>query len=127
MALVIRQVPRGIHTFPDGTVQAIRGLTRAEAIQLREIQDDVRATEKLAIQLATDSTPEEVEAWYAKAPQQDAEKLVDTIAELSGLNPDVGKEGAEASLSAKLTELITSLQKVSELVSQPSENSPIPK
>lgn len=121
MALPIRQLPRGTYTFPDGVELPIRGLSRAEAIQLRELGDDASAIEILCIAAATNATKEEATAWLQSTPQAEIEGLVNAIAKLSGLDADEGKDDAEGLHSAKLTELITSLQKISESLSAKSE------
>ncbi len=89
--------------LPGGGTLSIRGLSRAETIQVRTLSPDVAAIEKLSIRYATDSTESEIDAWYATARNDDVEMLVDAIATLSGLNDTVGKVDAEVSHSANGT------------------------
>lgn len=117
MTLPIRQLPRGEFMFKDGTLLPIRGLSRAEAIELRGLGDDITRLEILCIKAATGVSEEEAEAWHLATPNNEVEELVNEIAKLSGLDDTEGKDDAEDSHSAKLTELITSLQKISESLS----------
>lgn len=125
--LPIRQLPKGEFRFDDGTVLPIRGLSRAEALQLRALGDDVTAVEILCIRAATGATEEEAMAWHSATPNDEVERLVNEIAGLSGLNPDEGKDDAGLLHSANLTELITSLQKISDALSPKSESLQAPK
>lgn len=120
--LPIRQLPRGEFRFDEDTVIPIRGLTRAEAIQLRGLGDDVVAIEILCIKAATGVPEEEAKAWHSATPNDEVERLVNEVARLSGLDPDEGKADAEGLHSANLTELITYLQKISDGLSQKSES-----
>jgi hypothetical protein len=120
--LPIRQLPQGEFTFDDGVKLSIRGLSRAEAIQLRGLGDDVTAIEILCIKAATNVTEEEATAWHSATPNDEVERLVNEIARLSGLDPDEGKDDAEGLHSANLTALITSLQKISDGLSLKSES-----
>lgn len=120
--LPIRQLPQGEFRFKDGTVLPIRGLSRAEAIQLRGLEDDVTRLEILCIKAATNVTEEEATAWHSATPNDEVESLVNEIARLSGLDPDEGKDDAEGLQSATLTELITSLRKISDALSPKSES-----
>lgn len=123
MTLPIRQLPTEDFTFNDGAVIPIRGLSRAESIQLRELGEDVTAVEVHCIKAATGATEEEAKAWHASAPNDDIEQLINAIARLSGLDNDVGKDDAGALPSAKLIELISYLQRISDELLQKSENS----
>lgn len=122
MTLPIRQLPHGEFMFKDGTLLPIRGLSRAEAIELRGLSDDITRLEILCIKAATGVTEEEAEAWHSTTPNDEVEELVDEIAKLSGLDADEGKEDAGGLHLAKLTELITSLQRISESLSAKSDN-----
>lgn len=110
MGLPIYACPRGEVTLPDGQVVAIRGLSRAEALMVRALGEDVGAVEKLCIRLGVGGTPEEVDDWYEATSQDVVELIVNAIARLSGLDPDQGKAGAEPSRSGTPTPSITSSQ-----------------
>lgn len=125
--LPIRQLPKGEFRFDDETSMPIRGLSRAEALQLRALGDDVTAIEILCIKAATGANDEEAAAWHSATPNDEVERLVNEIARLSGLDPDEGKDDAEGLQSANLTELITSLRRISDLLSQKSESLQAPK
>lgn len=127
MSLPIRQLPSEEYTFPDGVKMTIRGLSRAESIQLRGLSDDVLRLEILCIKAATGVTEEEAEAWHKATPNDEVKGVINAIAELSGLNEDTGKDDAEGLHSANLTELTTSLQKILDLLSPKSEPSQAPK
>lgn len=122
MTLPIRQLPRGEFTFRDGTLLPIRGLSRAEAIELRGLGDDIIRLEVLCIKAATNVTEEEAEAWHKATPNDEVEELVNAIAKLSGLDTDEGKDDAGDLHSAKLTELTMSWQRILELLSAKSDN-----
>lgn len=121
MTLPVRQLPRDEFKFRDGTILPIRGLSRAEALQLRTLDGDVAQIEIHTIKAATDTTEEEATAWHSTTPNDEIAELVDAIAKLSGFDLDSGKDDAEGLLSANLTELITSLQRISDLLSAKSE------
>lgn len=127
MTLPIRQLPRDEYTFQDGTKLPIRGLSRAEALHLRTLNGDVTEIEVHTIKAATDVSEDEARAWHTTTPNDEIAELVDKIAGLSGFDVDSGKADAEGLLSANLTELITSLQKISDALSPKSEPSPAPK
>lgn len=127
MSLPIRTLPKGEFRFKDGTILPIRGLSRAEAIQLRGLANDVVQLEILCIKAATGASEEEATAWHSATPNDEVEELVNEIARLSGLDTEEGKDDAEGLHSAKLTELITSLQKISDSLSPKSEPSQAPK
>lgn len=127
MTLPIVRLAHGEYKLSDGQTMRIRGLSRAEALQLQGLGADVKAVETLCIQAVTGVTEEEAQAWIADTPNQDVEGLVNAIAQLSGLDGKEGKADAEGSHSANMTELITSLQKVLDALSQKSEPSPAPK
>jgi hypothetical protein len=127
MSLPIRQLPRGEYRFKDGTVLPIRGLSRAEALQLQGLGSNVTRLEILCIKAATDVTEEAAEEWHKTTPNEEVAELVDEIAKLSGFDVDTGKDAAGGLHSANLTELITSLQRISDLLSAKSESLQAPK
>lgn len=122
MPLPIRQLPRDEFTFKDGVVLPIRSLSRAEALELRGLSDDVTRLEILTIKAACDVTEEEASQWHKTTPNNEIADLIDKIAVLSGFDVDSGKDDAEGLHSAKLTELITYLQKISDSLSPKSES-----
>lgn len=127
MSLPIRTLPQGEFRFKDGTILPIRGLSRAEALQLRGLGDDVARLEILCIKAATNVTEEEATAWHSSTPNDEIAELVDEIARLSGFDLGEGKADAEGLHSANLTELTTSLRRISDLLSEKSEPLQAPK
>lgn len=121
--LPIRQLRRAEFDLGDGVIIEYRELSRAEALQLRGLSDDVALLEIRCIATATGTTEDEARAWHEATPQKEVENFVNAIAELSGLNGDSGKDDAGNSHSANLTELITSLQKISDALLEKSEPS----
>lgn len=108
MGLPILSCPREKFELPTGEHFELRGLSRAEALQVRAASPDVEAVEKLCLQFALDATAEDVEQFYAAAPSAVVEDLVNSVARLSGLDADEGKDGAENSPSATPTPSTTS-------------------
>lgn len=108
MSLPISVCPHEKITLPGGGVVEIRGLSRAEAIQVRLLIKDPVALEITTISASTGEPMEAVTAWHATARNDDVEYLVDSIARLSGLSEPVGKADAEGSPSAPSTESTTS-------------------
>ncbi len=125
--LPVRTLPQGEFRFKDGTILPIRGLSRAEALQLRGLGDDVIRLEILSIKAACNVTEDEARAWHSSTPNDEIADLIDEIARLSGFDIDSGKADAEGLHSANLTELITSLQKISDALSPKLEPSQAPK
>lgn len=104
MTLPISVCPRKDVRLPSGAPAQIRGLTRAEALQARALMPDVQALERFSIGAALGAAEMEITPWYAAASNEDIAFLIDQIAEISGLNVDVGKVVAGGSHSAKSTE-----------------------
>ena len=109
MGLPVLQVPRDKFELPTGEFVEVRGLSRAEALQVRAVSPDVEAVEKLCLGFALDVSPEDVDEWYATAPSSVVEDLVNVVARLSGLDGDAGKADADLSRSAPQTPSTTSL------------------
>lgn len=107
--LPIRQIPCEDFWFEDGQCVDIRGLSRAEALQLRTLGEDVTAIEIHCLVAGTGCTKEEAEAWHAATSSAEVEALINAIARLSGFDPDEGKAVAEDLPSANTTALTTSL------------------
>ncbi len=108
MGLPVCVCPTGVETLPDGQVVTIRGLSRAEAIQVRGASPNVEAMEKLVLGAGLDVSPQEVDLWYVTAPANVAEQLVNGIARLSGLDGEAGPKDAEPSRLATGIDSITS-------------------
>lgn len=104
MTLAISVCPRDTVTLPGGGTQEIRGLSRAEAIQIRGLIEDVTTLEIRCIQYATGETEEVATAWHNSARNDDVEFLIDAIARLSGLAIEDGKKDGEGLPSEISTE-----------------------
>ena len=89
-------------------------------MHLRTLDGDVTEIEIHSIKAATDTTEDDARAWHSSTPNDEIAELVDAIAGLSGFDVDAGKADAEGLLSANLTELISSLQKISDALSTKS-------
>lgn len=107
--LPIVELPREKFELPGGEFVEVRGMSRAEALQVRAVSPDVAAVERLCLGFALDASPEEVEDWYATAPSNVVEEIVNLVARLSGLDGDAGKDDAENSPSATPTPSTSSL------------------
>lgn len=110
MTLPRSACPTGKVTMSSGEVVSVRGLTRTEALHVRETyrKGGVVAMEQQTLAYAFDVELDDVVAWYATADNGDVDKLSAKIAQLSGLDGDEGKDGAGASLSATQTSSTTS-------------------
>ncbi|MGI8425548.1 MAG: hypothetical protein ACR2M4_02925 [Actinomycetota bacterium] len=95
MTLPSAALPRIDVTLPSGGTIAIRSLSRAEAVKIRNLMPDIEAVEKHSIAAAAEVSRGEVDSWYMTASNADVECLVDQIAEVSGLGDAKGKAGAE--------------------------------
>ena len=114
MGLPVVACPTGQAVLPDGPTVDIRGLTSAEALRIRAaMEDGIDVVEQMTIAAATNTDITEVDAWYAAAPQDAVEALVNAIATLSGLDGEQGKDAAGASPSVNGTASITSSPKPS--------------
>ena len=88
--------PRGEVDIPDVGPVGVRGLTRQEALSLRDLVGGPGAIERRIIHLGmTDPalTEAEVEAWYGSAPAGHTDRLVNAISALSGLSEGAEKRG----------------------------------
>lgn len=104
MALTISKPPTGTANLPSGLTVSIRGLTRAEAVQLRTMRDDPSAIEIHCIRYACGLSEDEATEWWTESRQDDVEELVNEISRLSGLDEKTGKADAEGLHSAKSTQ-----------------------
>jgi hypothetical protein len=93
--LKVRLPERSVEIEGVGTVR-VRGLSRVEALDVRNTGGDVdRAEKKIIFYGLVDPTltEEEVTAWYAAAPAGEIDQLVNPIVELSGLAEGAAKSG----------------------------------
>ena len=95
MTLPVGQLKRSTYSF-DGNDIPIRSLSRAEALHIKEIADDLEASEVWILQCGTDSTPEEVAAFRNSQPAQGVDDLVEAIAVLSGIWTQQANGGPKA-------------------------------
>lgn len=78
-------VQRSEVELPEGMVP-VRGLNRAEVIEMAKLEGDIAAMEITLLKYGTESSQEEVEAWYHTAANDAVIKLVNEIGRLSGLD-----------------------------------------
>lgn len=93
-------------TSPEETVELpgigevrVRGLTRAEAVSLSPVKDDVRRLECRILLLGLVDpvlTEAEMSAWYEAAPSRAVDLLIAAIDSLSGLSEGAAKSGVPA-------------------------------
>ena len=88
--------------LPHATVEVggqevkVRGLARAEAMQLARYQGDPDAAEDYVLSCGVDVPVEEVHAWRLSTPSDVVDVLLDTVLELSGLTGAAQKSDREA-------------------------------
>ena len=72
----------------------VRGLSRGEVMELRDLANEENVTdfEVRLLALATQTPLEEMQKWYADAPSGIVGDLVNKAVELSGLDPNSGNE-----------------------------------
>lgn len=94
-ALLARRLGEGEYEIEGvGTVR-IRGLSRAEVLELRKL-DDVAEFDRQLVSTALVEpalTVDEVKTWQENSGPLEIERLVDAIRELSGLNEGAAKSG----------------------------------
>lgn len=93
--------PRGTATLPSGESVEVRGLSRAEALQVQQASPDVRKVEILVIMAGCDVDEPSATSYWTATRQDDVEELVNAISKLSGLSEDEGKAAAVDSPSAQ--------------------------
>lgn len=98
MSLPISIVPRGKVELESGEVVQLRGLSRAEALMARDInqRDGIAEMERYTIACAFEADPISTADWYATAANGDVDRISTAIARLSGLDDDKGKSDAGA-------------------------------
>jgi hypothetical protein len=74
----------------DGSTVTVRGLTRAQALAMAELDEDAAKIEPALLAAGTGSAPEEAQKFYDTAPFADTQKLVEAIMALSGLDGELG-------------------------------------
>jgi len=79
--------------LPGGSSVDVRGLSRGEALELRELADaeGIGALEARMIAYATDTPAAEAAEWHRSAPSAVVDALVSAIARASGLDGELGK------------------------------------
>lgn len=112
MGLPVIQLPYTSHIFSNGEAIQIRGLSRAEALQITG--SDPKVIETRTIAFATGTPVEETERWLESTPQQDVRELFDAIIRLSGLDGESGKDAGEDSPLENLTASTISSPKTSD-------------
>lgn len=74
----------------------VYGLTRSQALALKDIADqDVEEIEVALLTASLRSPEADVRAWYANAPSNVVEDLLAAAAELSGLGPEAERPTPE--------------------------------
>lgn len=79
----------------DGQEIKVRGLLRSEAFQVKEVTQSKGELEgeMLIISFGTDTPVEEVQGWFAAAPNELVKEILDKIVRLSGLGEGARKSG----------------------------------
>lgn len=94
--LLARTLPEEDVKLADGTVR-VRGLSRAEAVKVANLQKDIDAAEVFILACALiepEMSEAEVRAWREVAPSGEIDAVADAVLGLSGLT----QEAAEAAL-----------------------------
>lgn len=94
-ALLGRRIDEADHEIPGvGTVR-IRGLSRAQALELRKIDDPVIADRRLVVLGLVDPpmTEDDVRVWQENSRIHEIEGLTVAIGELSGQGEGAAKSG----------------------------------
>lgn len=74
----------------------VRGLTRGEAIRVRNNSADMDRMEIIILACGTDLPEDEIAAWRDSTPAGVVEPIVDVIVRLSGLGEGAQKSSREA-------------------------------
>ncbi|HSH58628.1 MAG TPA: hypothetical protein VK988_03100 [Acidimicrobiales bacterium] len=85
-----RVLPHGSVEVPEGTID-IRGLSRAEVVQMRKegaTVDDMEVATLVAGMVDPSLTEEEVRQWRNTRTSDEIERVSDAILDLSGMLPD---------------------------------------
>lgn len=96
MSLPRSTVPSGKVALRSGEVVEVKGLTRAQALHVRERYENegLMAMERQTLAYAFGVELAELDAWYDQADNNDVDTLSAAIARLSGLDDEAGKDGA---------------------------------
>lgn len=92
-------MPEDIVALPGLGDVRVRGLSRAEAVNMKGIKDDVGQLECSIIHLGLVDpalTFPEIEAWYASAPAGLIDVIVRAVERLSGLSEEAPKRDVPA-------------------------------
>lgn len=97
--ILSRKTGRGSATLPDGTTVGIRALTRAEILEVQDLDSLGERDDHIVSMGMTDPvlTVAEVSAWAAGGDAGDLVAVTEAIAELSGLKQGAGKSSVAAS------------------------------
>lgn len=94
--ILARKIGKGKATLPDGSVVAVRALTRDEVLLAQDL--DLGDRDNLIVSMGmTDPklSVEDVAAWAAGGAAGDLVAVSDAIAELSGLKQGAGKSSVD--------------------------------
>lgn len=98
-ALLKKRLPERDVEIPGVGVVRVRGLTRAEALDVQKVdQKDPGALERKVLHLGLVDPPlseAEVQEWYDAAPAGEIDPVTAAIQELSGLAEGAGKSGVQ--------------------------------
>jgi hypothetical protein len=95
MGLPTVSLPRETVTFEDGSTVEVRGLSRAEVLELATYENRQVEGEALALSWATGLSLDEVRKWHAATPFHVVQQLADVIERLSKTDADAGKGSSE--------------------------------
>lgn len=92
MALPKVELRRTTVDLPDGSTVEVRALLRREVLELADqAKAGAAELEPAMIALATDTAADEALTWWASAPSDVVDTLVEAIADLSGMSGKLGK------------------------------------
>lgn len=90
MGLPTVQVPKETVTLSDGQTVEVRSLTFKEYETLGKAKGGMETMVR-ATACATDSTPDEVRAWFDATPFEDVKQVVDAVNRISKMGEAEGK------------------------------------
>jgi hypothetical protein len=93
MPLPVKPLPTGSVTI-EGTVVAIRALSRSEVVQLRKYEGNEDDAEPFVVACATGETEEEARRWLGSVSVETGGALLNEVLALTGLvDPQAGSTG----------------------------------
>jgi hypothetical protein len=95
-ALLARRLGEGEHEIPGFGAVRIRGLSRAELLELQTLEGGTAVQDRRMVSLALvdpQLTEDEVKTWQENSHPHEIEGLTLAIAELSGLGVGASKSG----------------------------------